>query len=590
MDEAVDWGRVLDPGVTVDDVAKPTVLRVERAWHPVEFLDIGFLAPLATCRADIVIGLANAMVRHTTPNSRRAIVRDLRLGFVAYILQTGRLPESLSLIDRHWVNEFRTWLDRPDESGKRLSASYRSHRLCAVKHVLLDCKAITPQKVPELFPRNALLSEGIEEPKEPRLTPQEFISLKRYLDRRVTEIVSAAQSDIGNLALLRRDRKASGVPTHVRLAAHLMDHYKGVLPEQQYMLADDRLPDRRKRDLREEGARAVAAVYGPSAPDLTVLVFHLPIHTVYNQQPLLSLDLNDIEFSGIGGRVTLGPRKSRKRQRRVRRSFTPDHGDPTSPAVVLSTLLTWTAHIRKVAPDAIRSDLFLFVPRNRGDGRRVETLSIRDPKREGFFNSCVTNFCKTAGIPWTGLRTLRNCAEEFLSQYGASAELRAALLGHSIETNARNYRSKRVRSDAELQLASAMSQRERHIVTKGKVDARAQFDGRPPSAATPGFQCLDPLDSPIAGERPGKPCGAYAMCPSCPLAQPDGNRPYALRRLFDLAALFTEAFKTLPRTTWEARYAKPYVAIQKKWLPLLDNPDDRRRALAIRVSGLPELE
>lgn len=590
MDAIVDLARILDPGVTVDDPANPKILRIERAGQPVEPLDIAFLAPLAGCRADIVIGLANAMARHATPNSRRAIVRDFRLGFAAYVSDTGLLPLRLSLVDKDWINKFVRWLDRPNEAGKRLSASYRSHRLCALKHVLLDSKALTPQQIAELMPRNAFSSEGVDEAKESRLTPEEFVSLKRSLDRWVTQIIRRAQSDIAALALHKRNKKAKGVPTHVRLAARLMDHYDGVIPEQQYLLADADLPNRYKRDLREEGARAVTSVYGPSAPDLTVLVFHLAIHSVYNQQPLLSLHLDDIEFSGIGGRVTLGPKKNRKRQRRVRRSFTPDDNDPTSPAVVLTTLLEWTKNIRAVAPEAIRGDLFLFVPKNRGDGRRVETLNIRDVKREGFFNSCVTNFCKSAGIPWVGLRTLRNCAEEFLSHHGASAELRAALLGHSIKTNARNYRTKRVRSDGEVQLAAAMSQRERYIRTEGKVDPRAQFAGRPPSAATPGFQCLDPLDSPVAGERPGTPCGAYAMCPACPLAQPDESRPYALRRLFDLGELFLAAFKALPRTTWESRYAASHLAIQKKWLPLLDNPDDRRRALALRVSPLPELE
>src|SRR5690606_39934671 len=117
---------------------------------------------------------------------------------------------------------------------------------------------------------------------------------------------------------------------------------------------------------------------------------------------------------------------------------------------------------------------------------------------------------------------------------GARLDLRM-LLGHAsvASPNSHYGATARHRSGAEAS-AGVQAPRERWISSDGRVDARSRGPNKDRTAATPGFVCLDPFDSPLASQAKGKLCGAYGKCPSCPLATVDPDHVYALARFLQV--------------------------------------------------------
>lgn len=108
-------------------------------------------------------------------------------------------------------------------------------------------------------------------------------------------------------------------------------------------------------------------------------------------------------------------------------------------------------------------------------------------------------------------------------------------------------------------LGEAQGQLERSIRTGGKADGRGRVrDGNDPGAATPGFHCYDPKDSPIFGEKPGELCGAYGMCAVCELGSVNVNSPRAYAYLLQLKDRIDEALQAeetpFGSVTWRARW------------------------------------
>ncbi len=87
-------------------------------------------------------------------------------------------------------------------------------------------------------------------------------------------------------------------------------------------------------------------------------------------------------------------------------------------------------------------------------------------------------------------------------------------------------------------------------------------------AVTPGFECLDPFDSPQPNQEPGKLCHAYLACPRCPMAAVNRRDPDALSNLIQLEAALLGAQTQVTAYRWLEVLEPLLQSVRQDWLPL----------------------
>lgn len=116
--------------------------------------------------------------------------------------------------------------------------------------------------------------------------------------------------------------------------------------------------------------------------------------------------------------------------------------------------------------------------------------------------------------------------------------------------------------------ASVISLRGRWADTGGRIDPRDLPEDADKGAATPGWGCLDPYDSPIAGQVKGKLCKSFGSCPNCPLGLLDTTSPYACAQAHRLLHSLRSAQESILPQVWLSRVGKIHDALLNKWLPM----------------------
>jgi hypothetical protein len=314
--------------------------------------------------------------------------------------------------------------------------------------------------------------------------------------------------------------------------------------------------------------------------------------SLYNTQPLLEMRLEDaIETSVLGvARLSLHPFKTRGGQYQHRSFVLTD--EPDNPATIIRFLIRWTERLRDHVPARYRSQLFIYVCRNRGNDQTAFPLYERDRGFSPKFAANAPRYCKEKGFPAIGTRLLRATGAEIADEVFDGDPLKVGMvMGHvGVVTLHNHYRSDDVKRRDEERLAGAMAARDRWINSRGKSDSRAERSDADRSAATPGFTCLDPFNSPIPGEKHGRMCAAYGFCPDCPLSQPDADVAYTAARLLQLRERILEARERHGIAVWKARFADQLDAINLVWLPALADDSTLARAARLQLNPLPPID
>ena len=201
-------------------------------------------------------------------------------------------------------------------------------------------------------------------------------------------------------------------------------------------------------------------------------------------------------------------------------------------------------------------------------------------------------FCKRRGLKYSGSQANRLAFSEAVDGLtdGDAFELRA-MLGHRLlSTGQDSYQTTTMQHRQKEQLAGAMTAQERWVTSNGKIDTRSARSDREQTAATQGFCCADPFQSPQPGQRHGKLCTSYGSCPACPLAAADPNEAYALARFLQLQELYEEARAELGSEIWRRKFENAYLALRDSWIPAVSTTANRQSAMMIMLTPLPGLE
>ena len=536
-----------------------------------------------------LIGATIAVMSTETAATRRATHCELRYGFIRFLNEM--IPDAcLQDLNTSTFREFVEWLDATKPDGKPKHGYYgKLHKLSCLKKVIGRISSkLTALGIDHEFPVNPWPGQGTQKPIEKKTISQQYfidllsVSIDAYkvtieeigpllsmIDRKVENKTPSYYEDINTLA---------------GLCAAIIIRYDGVLPEREWLKEND---IRFFEAVEVQGYMCVARIINPKINDLIPGFIILQCFTHWNDQPLCCLAISNIEKkSGVlGNKYKISSHKNRSRKK-VFRSFAKGP-EIFNPCNVIDFIESWTRYIRLVAPDNIKNYLFLFVSKF----KRTKVGAIRSFAQGtgGLYKEVVDRkikFFQERKVVPAGGAALRQAGSDYLRDLLKDSEKVKVLLGHSsVTTTDENYRSAEARRRDELTLAGAMTMKERHQGSGGKIDPRGHYEDR--SAATPGYRCLDPFQSPVPGQRPGQMCMAYGLCPSCPLSASRSDDVSWGRKL-QLRQRYQEAVLSMGTVRFSKRYGESAEALDRSLERLSDVDLSRIRGLIL--NPIPAVE
>ncbi|MGO7446529.1 hypothetical protein ACC668_17790 [Rhizobium ruizarguesonis] len=314
------------------------------------------------------------------------------------------------------------------------------------------------------------------------------------------------------------------------------------------------------------------------------VVILLQMHLSFEPDTLLNLDWEEEEdsflYGSSRGKLTGEKyrggysKKSKPYVRNDKRSFSP--GD----LIDMLRLIT-TASALHIPGKCTR--IFCFARMNGSFG--TFPISSR-------FTKGLNQFIKQHELPHFNLSNLRKTGADIIAKVsgGDVAEQKEWLRHRTVATTLKSYQSPSSIARREEQLAHSQNVRVRRVKTAGKIETRdASLPTRQRLAATVGFYCLDPYDSPVAGQYKGELCTAFGLCPTCPLAQVDKSSARDFARLKQVRDRLIEARSIVDPSRWKTRWASVLEALEGVWLPAF-TPEVAEAASHLVLPPIPEIE
>lgn len=489
---------------------------------------------------------------------------ELQVGFLVFLQENDLLHITLEEMDRPLWNQFKQWLDTKIDQrhGKAIHPKTRATTFGALVVVMEALKS-----VPE-FSRLARVAFDARpnvtwDNVETRTTPRERLSYEalQAIDNAVAKDVDALRARIEKSEQLLREGRERLAAEDFDLfdlatcAAYIAQNYPEGLPS--LSVLKERNPDLyRCVNCSRKAHRIVQLkeILYPDARDLVPLVLFLAIESAMNPTTLFELEWSDIDPGELLGQpvIRLGGTKWRANE------------DPLVPIPaariepVLDLLKRLTKLVRTTVSNSLKDRLFLFNrlhganPAGRGFGGNDRGISNSD--------SCwlrgLVEFCEDYGLLPFKLSQIRaTIGDEIAFREGIVVS--SQILGHKdVRTTDMHYVSDGTRWREAEWLGHAMLFMERWFRSDGKIDPRRRrlTPRMDRGAATPGFHCFDPYDSPWSMQRKNRLCAAYGRCPSCPLAAADIRDPGSVALYLSLRTAIFEAQGRIAGETWLARY------------------------------------
>lgn len=491
--------------------------------------------------------------------------RDLAVGWFGFLQQTGRADLTLADFDKSLMLTFISWLNSDEASrhGNLLQPSVRSARfyaLIAIVEALRDDPGwgLHAQGVIADVPRNLWVGRTRKTSPRPRLS-------KDHLAR----IISAAEGEVFAIArrlqrgehLLAKGREALCLGGSYRkdqglCLAALEWMYPGVIPNFQVIRRHDTAIGNAARIL---GREETAGYFYASGRDLVPFVLLLSVATAFNSDTILSLEWSNIAFGNRFGQqfVRIVGSKPRAATDPVA-TLDATAGDGTNAAQLFDLLRRLTERLRPHITDPRDEDhVFLFVP-ERGD-KRVTSFGRDDrDTQDSKWRLALRSFIKDHGLEPFYLAQIRpTILDEIQVTTGDILAARAVGQQQDPQTLWRHYTSDGTIQRYNERLGEVFLARERWRETHGVIDPRSRLlaPAMDRGAATPGFICLDPMDSPLPGQRRGRLCNAYGHCPSCPLAAAEIGKAANVALYQGLRQAIYAAQPSVGPKAWVARWA-----------------------------------
>ena len=564
-----------------------------RGRESMQILDVSnwLTAPeLATAFAEMVVAWGG----DKTEQTRQALVCDMNQGFFKYLATRPDKSPGLADLNTSLINGFITWLGHREE-GALVFASYtRLHYLGVLRTVITRLKksaAYASQLPSNLHIRHNPwpgISRQVGRPTEILPHPV-WEKLYQVCVNECAQTMATLELGWKLLGSGHADHVISAQDIALGDCLRRLDAlYPAVIPP----FRDIRRLDADLACMIGNNAAATnfSIYFQPSPRHLIPFVLLLGMVTFFSGDTLLGARRSDLSQTELLGskRFVWRPYKARSHQRQYR-SF-PMTESPDSPSVLIPFIERWTSRIRLMATPRIQDRLFLWIPL-RGP-TQSRTFESKYGCTKGVWESNLDAFLSDQELPHLTLRQIRATGLDIVHDLFAG-DLRAvqAVGGQQRpEVILSHYTSDAARKRNDEQLGGVMALRSRWRETDGLIDPRTLPPGQDLAAATPGWRCLDPYDSPIPGQEKGKLCGAYGACPSCPLANLNAEDAYSLARALQLKTRIETAQTVLPAERWLKVWAPRLQRLINYWLPRIQDPKVIEAASKLALDDLPELE
>lgn len=568
------------------------------------------------------------------------IGRELKSGFFAFLEEKSLNNIRLEQLTTSHVEGFKNWLDRADKTEVAIYAlSTREHQMSHLRKVVQYLKRSdkwAPQLASDLQVRPGMWAgqKGARKP-TPIIHAEDYRKIYHACKKEIIEVTArvramrvALQANLSHPAALAPEPSektvyGKGVPGNLRnpyndlgvLLATLHSRY----PQQ--ILIHEWLNASNDRTLAlavaRRGISNITACFYPSARDLVPFVLMMAIHLDYNKATLMGSKVDDYHiFTGKFGRPEFAanaslieeedaadsttekeakklfrgaPVKKRARYRPQERIL-PVEDAPDNPAFLWKFLLEWTEWFRPTAGHAWRDRLFLYVPSSTSPNKRIQGFDGQtNPGGDYSFNYAYKAFFRDHGLKYYTFKQFRPTGLDIVDvEFGGDIRAKTAAAGHAeVQTTYQSYTT-----DAQIQrgdeaLAQLSAMRERFRRTQGKSDPRRKPEGADIGAATPGWTCTDPYESPLYEKD--KLCSGYGRCPACPLGSINPNDCYSAAQALNLLDAIDKAGETMTPAAWLDRYGPSRKALTQFWLPQLPH-HVLEQVRQMKLPPLPPLE
>ncbi|WP_417464215.1 hypothetical protein [Kordiimonas sp.] len=490
-------------------------------------------------------------------NSLGSLVQSIKAGFVRFLAFKG-VPRSFSLddIDTLFVSQFKYYLDSPnakvqfvEKKNQPVTKTLAVRTRSTYARALIRClqyisqeDAIHLQRLLATFEnilhyRNAHKKvRGIQ-----RLDLPQYISIANAIQIEIRDQIDSyfegqkllvhGRAQLDQL----QPREPNSKNPFICNNAIFLAKVEKIINEQGFVGIDSL----RKQTHHGASTSMAYRFFAPFYADLIVHLLNFAVLTAANLTPLLNLRFGDVtSVSRLGvpaykiwlykARATSGGGDGTQA---IGISAGPSlaeyRANPSLKAglrVSLEFLELWTQQLRKVGSISNQQVFIGLKVRGRGIGQSdvlggVESTTVM---------RLINEFSDRHNIERFNFQSIRPTILDEIEGRTTDYRVTQEIAHHATpDTTERHYLKGYARQSYRSKIAQKIEQRSRFHSTNGKSDPRL-LQGQNHAAATPGFICLDPYSSPVAGETAGRLCTAYGYCPACPLAAADIANPISV--------------------------------------------------------------
>lgn len=560
---------------------------------PDQVIDASFLLGLPNLAEPFAEGVLNHL-EGVASGTRYNRLGWIRRGLVAFLLR-HQPNANLGDLDRTTLVSYVKWQDSPVASAKgdATLAATSSRQLVGEARTMFQGLLKYPHwgaiaaRILDDFPQRT--HKGSQKYSQPReILPREV--LQATYDAALQEIEEINHRlDHGERLLADGRRQLeSGCRDYKLLSvalAALVDRYPGVFPLGKELLSEDpQLGWWVYQGARKTHGLARLASYRYAfSRDLVPFALLLAIEGAYNPDTVLGLQRSGIKervLFGVSVTEVEGP-KRRGGSGRYAKDFDTKVVNPW-----LQLLARLTEPLRSFLPEKDRDRLFVFSPATRTElGRAKAYYSNGGCSADVTWGKALANFQKRHGLPHFALAQIRPTLLDLVGQRHGALVATHAGRHKNFQTTEGHYLGPGTRARERERLGETLQQMERFLGTEGKVDVRrsARSPGEDKGAATPGFDCDDPYDSPVPGQRKNRLCRAYGMCPACPMATASPNDYRSVAQWLALGSAINRARDNLDPQHWLQKWAPMAVRLVELINQVPDNVLAKARTFALEL-------
>lgn len=483
-------------------------------------------------------------------------------GFARFVRSNGLKSNRIEQFDGTVLNLYLEWLSQDKKRKGRNGNLAQGTQKARYEQVVQLLKILErhPEsrlgiQVPIDYPYNKFAN--VDDYRTPTRRLDDYAASQVYLAarREALEIIEEFQDTFNYIGGLP-DTPPSSELFELRRYFHLRYPYK--VPFRKQVLKD-RAGLHKALD-RCGGLWKITRPLQPRPRDVIPFVVLLGIYLQANTSPLLLLKRSGVVTKEVLEQLRTSFLLEKGRAKDYRRSFANDDSDPLSPNSLIRFLDLWCARLHSGNPE-LKEFIFCFVSRE-GEARSYK------PRNDIAYSNSLSDFIKAHGLEETNMRELRQTGLAVIRRLFRGDDRAAPVAGgHSLATHNKSYQDDDTRLQMSEEVAELMTSQGQFIESDGRIDHRGAIPNEDVTAATPGWNCINVFDSPIAGQLRGKPCMAFGQCPNCALGQLNKNSPYSFGRVIQLRL---EIDRSRDYLDW-TRYVEVFLPVAEKldnvWIP-----------------------